>query len=174
MGRVTVLASCVLIALSASVVAAPRAAVLAVDLSGGAPEYVRAKAGSRVQDGLAAAGYDVMPKDQVTAKLAGELASCRSGSCLAKGGKALDVTSLVLVTVTRKDESTIIVMRLLDPASGDVIAEVHEVCDLCGQQELEARIRVAASALRRKAETERAKRDAVAHVEVPHVPPAPA
>lgn len=157
MGRVSILvvsfAALVLTGSLAS--AAPKAAIVAVDLAGGAPEFVRAKATAKVQDGLTAAGYEVLPREQVTAKLTGDLASCRSGACLAKVAKLLDVSSLVVVSVTRKDESTIIVIKLLDPQSGEAAAEVHEVCDLCGQDELEDRINVAASALRQKAEAAR-------------------
>ena len=48
-------------------------------------------------------------------------------------------------------------MKLVEAKSADTRAEVHEVCDLCGQNELDDRINVAASALRVKAEAERQK-----------------
>src|SRR5437016_14631523 len=100
MGRITTLASLIVMALAGAAIASPRAAILAVDLGGGAPEFVRTKASARVEEGLRAAGYEV-----VDAKLPADLASCRSGTCLAKVAKTLDVSSLVVVTVTRKDDS---------------------------------------------------------------------
>lgn len=140
----------------ASPAAAERAAIVAVDLGPGMPEFMRAKALASVKDGLVAAGFDVTSTDQVAPKLAQQnLAQCRTGPCLSNVGKVVDAPWLVLVSITRKDESTIIVMKLVDARSTDARAEVHEVCDLCGQSEIDDRINVAASALRVKAEAER-------------------
>ncbi len=144
-----------------------RAAVIAVDLAGGAPDFMRAKAHTGVTGGLTAAGFDVVPQDQVSAKLAGDLAACRQGPCLASAGKAIGATFLVVVTITRKDESTIIVIRGFDPKTGEMIADIHEVCDLCGQSELGDRVDVAASALRVKAKAELQRR--LEHVDLPRV-----
>ena len=140
----------------ASPAAAERAAIVAVDLGNGVPEFVRGKALAGVKDGLVAAGFEVTSTDQVTPKLQqNNLVQCRTGPCLSNVGKLVEAPWLVLVSITRKDESTIIVMKLVDAKSTEARAEVHEVCDLCGQSELDDRINVAASALRVKAETAR-------------------
>jgi hypothetical protein len=118
---------------------------------------MRAKAVTATEGGLTAAGFEVLPLDQATAKLSGDLATCRQGPCLASVGKAVDAGALVVVTITRKDESTIIVMRLFDAATGEMAADIHEVCDLCGQHELDDRIDVAASSLHVKAKSELAR-----------------
>ena len=50
-----------------------RAALAALDLAADAPPYLRARATSQIEQGLAATGYDVRP----TVQLPSELASCR-------------------------------------------------------------------------------------------------
>lgn len=141
--------------------------MIAVDLAGGAPDFMRAKAHTGVTGGLTAAGFDVVPQDQVSAKVTGDLAACRQGPCLATVGKAVGASLLVVVTITRKDESTIIVIRSFDPKTGEMLADIHEVCDLCGQSELGDRLDVAASALRAKAKAELQRR--AERVDLPRV-----
>lgn len=153
-GMTRIVITAVLCALAATAHAdgKPRAALVRVDLSPGVPDFVRAKATAKIDDGLTAAGYDVVPAD----KLPAALATCSEGACVKDVGKALGAQALVFASITRKDDSTIIVMRLVDgERGGDALAEVHEVCDLCGQNELDDRIGVAASALRAKAESAR-------------------
>ena len=126
-----------------------KASIVSIELGKGVQPFVREKASAQVQQGLIAAGYEVVPpdtKDKTTAQ--------------------------VTVNITRKLDSTIIVMKMTDPATGDAIADIHEVCDLCGQDELEERIGVAASALRAKAAAERNKRLQAAQASAPQ-PPAP-
>jgi hypothetical protein len=160
MGRLALLA--VLLATSAGSAAAQgskeRAAILSIDLGKGVQEFVRAKAAAQVLQGLGAAGYEVIPPEQSSKQLTGDLASCKSGPCLGQVGKTLDASALVKVSITRKLDSQIIVMQLVEASSGEVVADIHEVCDLCGQDELEERLGVAASALRSKAVAHIAKR----------------
>lgn len=146
-----------------------RAAILSIDLGKGVGDFVRAKASAQVQQGLAAAGYDVVPPEQSTKQLTGDLGSCRSGPCLAQVGKTLNASALVSVSISRKLDSQIIVMQLLEASSGEVVADIHEVCDLCGQDELEERLGVAASALRSKAIAFIAKRSSNAPTTAPPV-----
>ncbi len=128
-----------------------RAAILPIELGKGVQDFVRAKAAAQVQQGLVAAGYEVLAPEQTAQKLPAQLAGCKGGPCVAQVASALGVSALVHVAITRKHDSQIIVMRMLEPGSGDAIADIHEVCDLCGQDELEERLGVAASALRAKA-----------------------
>ena len=125
-------------------------------------EFVRAKSTAQVQQGLIAAGYDVVPPEETAKQLPANLAACKSGPCLAQVAKTLQASSLVHVSITRKHDSKIIVMRMLEPSTGEALADIHEVCDLCGQDELEERIGVAASALRSRAVVELNKRAAAA------------
>lgn len=149
-----------------------RTAILTIELGKGVQEFVRAKATSQVQQGLMAAGYDVVSPEQTAKQLTPELAACKSGPCLAQVAKTLKVSSLVHVAITRKHDSQVIVMQMLDPGTGDAIADIHEVCDLCGQDELEERIGVAASALRSKAVAELNRRAAAATPAAAPLPPA--
>jgi hypothetical protein len=167
--KVIVLLSVMLVASQASAETKPeRAAIIAIDLGGGAQEFMRPKALASAAGGLTAAGFEVIPFEQATTKLSADLVGCRQGPCLASVGKAVEAGLLVVITITRKDESTIIVMRLHDAATGEMTADIHEVCDLCGQSELGDRIDVAASALRAKAKTEFARR-AERSVDLPRV-----
>ena len=154
---------------SAAAGAKERTAILSIELGKGVQEFVRAKAAAQVQQGLIAAGYEVVPPEETAKRLSAELAGCKTGPCLAQVAKALQVSSLVSVSITRKLDSQIIVMRMLEPASGDALANIHEVCDLCGQDELEERIGVAASALRAKALAELNKRAAATPAIAPPV-----
>lgn len=125
-----------------------RAAVVAIDLGPSTPSYLRATATSQIEVGLRAAGYEVLPTSEVKARLRGELARCRGGACVRRVGEALGVRSAVFATIDGKDEDTIVAMSIHDARTGEREAEVREVCDLCGQTELAARLGVAASALR--------------------------
>jgi hypothetical protein len=173
MGRLSLTAIVLASSIGSAAAQAPKekAAILSIELGKGVQEFLRAKASTQMQQGLTAAGYDVLPADQV--KLSGELAACKAGPCLVQVGKTLGASALVTASITRKLDSQIIVMQLADASSGDVVADVHEVCDLCGQDELEERIGVAASALRSKAVAQLAKRapaPAVVPASVPSVP----
>jgi hypothetical protein len=138
-----------------------RAALAAIDLGSNVPPYLHDKAIGEIEDGLAAAGYDVLPSSQVAPRLTSELATCRDGACVTAVGAALGVGSLVVASITRNDESTSFVMRLYDGGNATLLAEVHEVCDLCGEAELDARLGFAASALRAQATEARARKAAL-------------
>lgn len=144
-----------------------RAAIMSIELGKGVQEFIRAKAAAQVQQGLMAAGYDVLSAEQTAQQLPPDLAACKTGPCLAQVAKTLQATSLIHVSITRKMDSQIIVMRMIDPQTGDALADIHEVCDLCGQDELEERIGVAASALRAKAVSQIAKRAHAVPASVP-------
>jgi hypothetical protein len=175
MGRSLAVTLLVLFSASATAEAGKeRAAIISIEMGAGVQDFFRGIASTQVAQGLTAAGYEVLTLDQTTPKLTGELAGCRNGPCLAKVAKALDVTALVTVTLQRKTDSTVIVMRLVEPQTGDALADIHEVCDLCGQDELEERIGVAASALRAKAVAQFAKRGNAAPQPAPTpLPPTP-
>ena len=52
-----------------------RTAVIAVEVGNGIPEFMRVRTITRTQDGLAAAGFEVVPYEQVKTKLPAKLAS---------------------------------------------------------------------------------------------------
>jgi hypothetical protein len=128
-----------------------RAAVVAIEQGPSVPDYLRAMATNQIAAGLLAAGYELLPAADVSARLTGELAKCRDGACVRRVGEALGVRSLVFVTLEGTGDETVIAMRVHDGRTGLREAEVREVCELCGQAELLVRIGVAASALRVRA-----------------------
>jgi hypothetical protein len=132
-----------------------RAALAAIDLSPDIPSYIRTKAILQIEEGLAAAGYVVLPTAQVAPRLTGDLVHCREGACIREVGTALGVDSVVFTTITNKADSSIVTMRLYDAITNEQIADVHEICDLCGEAELVERLSVAASELRARAEQAR-------------------
>ncbi len=125
-----------------------RVAVVAIDLGPSAPAYLHAMAAHQIPVGLAAAGYEVVPAAAVEARLTGELAACRAGACVRGVGEALGGPSLVFANVDGEGENTAVTIRLHDGRTGARETEVREVCDLCGETELAARIGIAAAALR--------------------------
>ncbi|HSK01900.1 MAG TPA: hypothetical protein VK932_11690, partial [Kofleriaceae bacterium] len=110
-----------------------RVAIVAIDLGPGTPGYLGPKAASHIEAGLTAAGYEVVV---VGPRLPGELATCRDGACVRRIGEVLGVRSLVLARIDGEGEDTLLTLRLHDARTGEREAEVHEVCDLCGEAEL--------------------------------------
>jgi hypothetical protein len=157
-----VLLSQQLAAADPAVQARERAAVLGVELGPSTPAYLGDKATAQIEQGLGAAGYEVVPRSQVVARLSDDLARCREGSCLRAVGEALGVQALVLASITSKDDDTIITMVLIDAVTTQQDAAVHEVCDLCGDVELSERLGVAASSLRARAVEARERRERLA------------
>ncbi|MEO8554294.1 MAG: hypothetical protein ABI678_30165 [Kofleriaceae bacterium] len=153
--RSVVLASC-LFASTAVAGGRDRVAVISLDVSASAPTYLAPKLTQQIEQGLAAAGYDVVPNATVTASLAGAFATCRDGTCLGDAGRVLNVQVLVVASITLRGESTVISMRLHDARTGERLAELGDVCDLCGEAELIERVGIEASALRARADHSRA------------------
>ena len=175
--RATLVAIGILLAPHAAADPEPRerAAVVAIDLGSSTPAYLRASAASQIEAGLNAAGYEVVTAAEVEARLIGELARCRKGACVRRVGEALGMRSLVFVTIDARDETTAVTMRLHDGRTGAREAVVHEVCDLCGQAELAARLGAAASALRarsREARERKAQQQQLATALTAPAPPA--
>ncbi len=124
-----------------------RAAVAAIDASSKIPAHQVAKAKLVIEQGLAAAGYTIV----ASAPLVGARAACRSGDCVRDVARDASVDAVVFAAIASKDESAIVDLALFDGATAQQIATVHEVCDLCGEAELDERLGVAASALRAQA-----------------------
>src|ERR1041384_6194761 len=98
----------ILVALSTTTALAEtkeRASIVSIELGKGIQESVRAKASTQVQQGLIAAGYDIVPPDPQDKS-----------------------SAQVTISITRKVDSTIIVLKMVDPQTGDAIADIHEVC----------------------------------------------
>jgi hypothetical protein len=143
-----------LVVLASTAAAGPRArvALVGLDVSATEPAYLAAKLTLQIEQGLSAAGYEVVPRTTVTARLNGTLATCREDPCLRDAGRALDVEVIVVASITMRGESTVIAMRLHDARTGLLLAELGDVCDLCGEAELVERVGIEASALRARAE----------------------
>src|SRR3954468_12935435 len=111
--RLVVLA---LVAVVGPATAAPRdrAALVGLEVSTTAPAYLAPKLTLQIEQGLAAAGYEVVPSTAVTVRLSGPLVACRDGACLRDVGHALDVQVIVVASITSRGESTMIAMRLHD------------------------------------------------------------
>jgi hypothetical protein len=139
----------VLVVLESAAPAQPhqRAALAALDLATDTPPYLRARATTQIEQGLAATGYDVIP----TVRLPDTLAHCRSSDCMREVGRALGVQAILVASVTPRGESSVIALRLFDGETGRQLAELSEVCDLCGESELIEHLGIATSAVRARA-----------------------
>ena len=145
-----------LVVAAASTVAAAdphrdRGAIVAIDLGRDVPSYLRDAAAESIEQGLTAAGYDLLPSGQVT--IPRQFASCREGPCLHELGGALHLDALVLAQIRKSEENTIIDIQLVDVPTIAVVAKVHDECDVCGVSEIQERVALAASALRSQLET---------------------
>jgi hypothetical protein len=132
---------------SASAQPHERAALAALDLATDAPPYLRARATTQIEQGLAATGYDVLP----TVRLPDNLAHCRSSDCMRDVGRVLGVQAIVVASITPRGDSSVIALRLFDGTTGRQLAELSEVCDLCGESELIEHLGIATSAVRARA-----------------------
>jgi hypothetical protein len=127
-----------------------RVAVVAIDVGADVPAHLTAKAGTQIEGGLAAAGYDVVPNARGMS-LTSELARCRQASCVRQVGEALQVQAVVYAAITADGENIIIRLRLFDTRAARQDASVRDVCELCGEAELSQRLDVAAATLRAQA-----------------------
>jgi len=149
-----------------------RAVVAAIDLGTTVPTYLAAKVTAQIEAGLAAAGYDVV-RGAKGQPLIDELARCREGACVRSVGEALAVQAVVYATIVGQNDNTVITMRLFDASTTQQEAEVHEVCELCGETELSERLGLAASTLRARAVEARERRAKLAVENHPQPPGQP-
>jgi hypothetical protein len=124
-----------------------RVALTALDLAADAPPYLRARVTMQIEEGLAATGYDV----KSTPQLPDNLARCRSSDCMREVGRALAVQAILVAAITPRGESSVIALRLFDAETGRQLAELSEVCELCGESELIEQLGIATSAVRARA-----------------------
>jgi hypothetical protein len=141
-----------------------RAAVAAVDIGENVLDYLATKAKPQIEAGLVAAGFEL----ETSARLPSDLAPCREGDCVRRIGDALGVQAVVFATLTRQDDNIIITLRLIDTRTVQQVAEVREICELCGAAELGERLGVAASTLRARAVEARDRREKLAIKLQPH------
>ncbi len=149
-GDVRLLLVVALLTVGGSAFADRRAAVVALDVGTELPSYLRGKALVQIEQALAAAGDTVLPSVEVAPKL-GDLATCRSGPCIPQIGTLLGAELLVIVSITKTDENSNVVLRIHDGGTGEVLAELTQLCELCGEAELLERFNIAVSTVRAKA-----------------------
>lgn len=137
--------------------AAPRqrVAVVRVDFEGNVAEAARDLFAARVVEGLAAAQFEVFSGVAVSQKLpqgAGDLGSCRDGSCYPAVAQLLAVGYLVAGRVSESNKNYEISLELIDGRTGGVIGTNRERCETCGVEEAGEKTALAASALRARLE----------------------
>jgi hypothetical protein len=128
-----------LLLLAAGTADAKRAGV-GLDLDATFPAYLRDKVRTQLEQSLAAAGDTVAP------------GNCERNTCGAE--------LVVSARIVKPDDSSTITLKVFDGASGDLLAESVQVCELCGEAELLEKFGIAVSAVRAKAADALAKRAA--------------
>jgi hypothetical protein len=130
-------------------VAAPRVAVLPVEFEGRVPEVSRISLNERLVEGLARAGFEVSAGDVLKNALPNGPApeTCRAPGCYNEIAAKLALDFLVVAQVKIRERNYALQLQLLGGRDGKPSAEAHEVCELCGIQEVGEKLDKLASSL---------------------------
>lgn len=137
--------------------AEPRAGVLPLDVEGDLPPGGTKAISAEVEAGLQGTGATVVPDSELVKALGGKskkaarkkLAACSDAVCLQ--GLATKVTATHLVRpAIRMEESGdyVISLELVDGATGEVVHQANQICELCGLTEAQEVARALAASLK--------------------------
>lgn len=136
--------------------AEPRAGVLPLEVDGDLPPNGSKAISAEIEAGLQGTGATVVPNDELAKAIGGKsknaarkkLAACTDAACLQ--GLATKVTATHLVRpAIRMEESGdyVISLELLDGATGEVVRQASQTCELCGLTEAQQVARSLAASL---------------------------
>lgn len=133
---------------------AQHVAVLRLEFAGNIPDAGRELFSTRLTEGLAAAGFQVLAGDAVDAKLAGQgdASTCREAACFPRVAELLEVPYLVSGRVTESNKSYAIALKLVNGRTGATVAGDNERCETCGIEDAGEKMALAAAALRARIE----------------------
>jgi hypothetical protein len=132
----------------------PRVAVLEIIIEGDAPAELRRQLDKSLAGGLYAAGYDVIPRDEVEKKLkhAPELVGCLTSTCLERVGELVGTRLFARARVSANGAAYTIELELLSAdASTGPLARVERSCPVCTIDEANDLMSKAAAELKKGA-----------------------
>ena len=138
-----------------SAAAEPRAGLLPLDVEGKLPPKGKETIGAEIEAGLQGTGATVVPAGELSSALgakskkaaAKKLAACRDATCLQGLATKVTATHLVRPTVRMEDSDYVISLELVDGATGEVVHQASQNCELCGLIEAQEVARSLAASL---------------------------
>lgn len=127
--------------------AEPRTGVLPLDMEGKLPPNGGAAISAEIDEGLRAAGATVVPTAELSKTAGTSLSSCRDEACLQGVASKASATHLVRPSVRMEESDYVIALELVD-ASGKVVHQASQTCELCGLTEAQAVARSLAESLK--------------------------
>jgi hypothetical protein len=127
--------------------AEPRAGVLPLDVEGQLPPNGGAAISAEIDAGLHEAGATVVSTAELSTASGAALSSCRDAACLKDVAGKASVQQLVRVSVKMEESDYVIALELVDGATGQVVHQASETCELCGLTEAQAKARTLAASL---------------------------
>jgi len=135
--------------------AEPRAGVLPLDVNGELPPQGAKTLSAEVEAGLTSAGATVVSSTELAGTFGGkpktaskQLAACRDGACLKDLAAKATATHLVRPTVQMDGSDYVLSLELVDGATGEVVHQASQTCELCGLTEAQAMMRSLAESLK--------------------------
>jgi PEGA domain len=117
----------------------PRIAVLEVTIEGDAPPELRGQIGKSLGGGIYAAGYDVVDRDEVAARLRGAraLVGCMSTTCLAKIATLVNAKKFIRARALAAGAAYTIELELYAPdAPSGLVDRLERSCPVCTLREV--------------------------------------
>ena len=143
-----------------SAAAEPRAGVLPLDVDGELPPQGTKTLTAEVEAGLQSAGATVVPSTELASTLGGKpkaaskkLEACRDSACLKDLAAKATATHLVRPAVRMDGSDYVISLELVDGATGEVVHQASQTCELCGLTEAQEMTRSLAASLQDRLES---------------------
>lgn len=130
--------------------AEPRAGVLPLEVEGKLPPKGAATLSTEIEEGLRSAGATVVPTAELSRAAGTGLSTCRDAACLEGVATKAGVTHLVRPSVRMEESDYVIAIEVIDGATGEVVHQANQTCELCGLSEAQATARALAASLQEK------------------------
>jgi hypothetical protein len=128
----------------------PSVAVLPIEFASAIATADRVGLSDRFGEGLVRAGFSVTSVSPEQAR------TCANPECYQEMAKGSNTQAVVEVSLTKREGDYDVRALLVDGTTGDVVAEVQSVCELCGVAELGDFMGGVAARLRQKTDVARA------------------
>lgn len=128
--------------------AEPRAGVLPLDVQGKLPPNGGTALSSEIEAGLRSTGATVVTTAELSQAAGTGLSSCRDEACLQGVAGKATVDWLVRPSVQMEESDYVIALELVVGATGKVVHQASQTCELCGLTEAQAVARSLAESLK--------------------------
>lgn len=112
-----------------------RAGILPLEAEGNLPPNGAEGFSAKVSEGIASAGVTVVTEDELAQAAGGSLAACSDETCLRELSATASAPRLVRPMVRLDESDYVITLEVIDGATGRVVDQVSQSCELCGLNE---------------------------------------